>query len=88
MLCVQGMSFIYTDMLATRLAHEQKKNKQLTQLSPSVDRVAPNWMVPRPSERDENSLPRSLSPTSDIACKYSDVGVVTTLLISSTDRTC
>ncbi|XP_067937387.1 CUE domain-containing protein 1-like isoform X2 [Watersipora subatra] len=53
------------DILATRLAHEQKKNRQLSQLSPALERGPPNWMVPRPSECDENSLPRSISPSSD-----------------------
>lgn len=56
-------------MLANRLLHEQKKNRQLSQLSPSSERAPPNWMVPRASEFDENSLPRSLSPTSEFSCE-------------------
>lgn len=60
-----------TDMLASRLAHEQKRNRQLMRVSPPVtERSPPNWMVPRASERDEHSLPRSISPpASEFGCE-------------------
>lgn len=57
---VLSLSRIYfSDMLASRLAHEQKKNRELVQQS-SSERTATNWMVPRASERDEESIPSSL----------------------------
>jgi len=47
-------------MLATRLAHERKLNRQLSRLSPSSERPPPNLLAPQ-----EISPPNTNNLTSD-----------------------
>jgi len=59
------------DMLANRLLHEQAKNRRLrVGEPPNSDGAPPNWMAGRASEWGD-SLPRSLSPSSDTPGKIS-----------------